>query len=65
MFDIEHDFLIGTEGQHRMIQFLWRNDSPFYEALLTKTDFLVFTSVSHMDKRMAHWELVVFTYING
>jgi len=55
--------LIGTEGQHRIIQSLWRNDSTFYEALLAQTGFLVFASVSHMDERMAHRELVVFTYI--
>jgi hypothetical protein len=46
-----------------MIKSIWRNDRTFHQALLAQTGFLVFANVSHMDDRMVHWQLVVFTYI--
>jgi hypothetical protein len=39
------------------------SDRTFYQALLAQTGFLVFASVSHMNDRVAHWDLEVFTYI--
>jgi hypothetical protein len=51
------------EWEHGMIKPLWMNDRTFQDALLAQTGFLVFASFSHMDDRMAHGELGVFTYI--
>ena len=46
-----------------MIQPLWRNDKKFHKAFLAKIGFPVFASLSHMDDRMVHGELVVFAYL--
>jgi len=46
-----------------MIQPLWRNDGTFYKSHIAQTGFLVFASISHMDDRMAHGELVFHAYV--
>ena len=46
-----------------MIQPLKWKDRTFYKAIHTKTGFLVFARVSHMDEWMAHGELEILAYI--
>jgi hypothetical protein len=55
--------VIGSEGEHRKLQSLWRNYRTIHEVLLAKTGFPVFASVSNTNDRMAHAEVEVLAYI--